>query len=173
MARDVETELMVGGRPAPDQTTTAATDTIEVGRWYWVKKNGEDDRWLACVTHLGSNYARLTGASDHGGTQSHRFHFDIFWQHCEYVAEPDPIINGKMLQYQQETRALMDEVRRVTAMLGVAHRQGLPAPANSEVQALTIHRDEPIQEYKAALIKAKDGMRRIRGVATYQVELLE
>ncbi len=156
MAREVETELMVGGRSAPDQTTIAATDTIEVGRWYWVKESGEDDRWLACVTRLGSNYARVTGAGSHGGTQSQRFHFDIFWQHCEYVADPDPIINGKMLQYQQEIRALMDEVRRVTAMLGVAHRQGLPAAANSEVHALTIHRDEPIQEYKAALIKAKD-----------------
>ena len=98
MAREVETELMVGGRSAPDQTTIAATDTIEVGRWYWVKESGEDDRWLACVTRLGSNYARVTGAGSHGGTQSQRFHFDIFWQHCEYVADPDPIINGKMLQ---------------------------------------------------------------------------
>jgi hypothetical protein len=154
---EVELVVRAPGAAPDDQSTTPTTDTPEVGRWYWVKWEDVEQRWLGCVTHLGSNYVLLTGADEkHGGTVAYRFHFNDFWESCEYVENPDPIIDGKILQHTAETRKLMDEVRRVTALLGVAHRQGLPAPQEGEVQALAIRSDEPVSEYKAALIKAKD-----------------
>jgi hypothetical protein len=30
-----------------------------VGKWYWV--SGKTERWLGCVVHVGTNYARLKG----------------------------------------------------------------------------------------------------------------
>lgn len=141
-----------------DQKSTPTADEPVVGRWYWVAGEDKEEgkyRWLASVVHVGSNYVELKGPSRSGGsTQSVRIHFDKFWQHCEHVPDPDPIIDGQIAEHKERARALMEEVRAVTARLGVGERIGLPVAGDEDVKALSVRTGEPAAKYKKALIKA-------------------
>lgn len=139
----------------PWQTKTPIGDEPVAGRWYWVDTT--DGPWLACVIAVGSNYVELEGPSTTGGgTTTDRIHFNEFWDHCTYVPDPDPIIDGKIASYQAETRRLIAEVHALAAKLGVPITGTLPEQASSETQALSIRKSEPVKKYKQALIKAKE-----------------
>ena len=118
-----------------------------VGKWYWVA--GKTERWLGCIVHIGSNYVRLKGVR-----WARRVHEDDFLDVCTFEPDPDTIIGGYVGQHQQRTYELMEKVRQVTALLGVGINPALTT--GSETQALTLRRDEPMDSYKTALVKAKD-----------------
>ncbi len=168
----------------PEQRTSENNKDAPVrGRWYAVRNghgdDGDDDveessddelirqikeesdvstkegGWLGCVTHVGSNYVQIEGPADNGSTYVTRIHYDNFWKRCVLVEDPDPIIDGKILHYQAETRRLMQEVRAVTAKLGVAPRHEI-TEGDSEVKAISIRSSEPVEAYKKALVTAKD-----------------
>ena len=127
----------------PDEDPAAPA----VGKWYWVA--GKSERWLGCVVHIGSNYARLKGVR-----WARRVHQDQFFDLCTFEPNPDTVIGGYVGTHQKRVAELMEDVRRVTALLGVG---ASPAMAmGSETQALTLRRDEPMDAYKTALVKAKD-----------------
>jgi hypothetical protein len=119
----------------------------QVGRWYWV--NGKSERWLGCVVHMGSNYVRLKGVR-----WARRVHQDEFFDLCTFEPDPDMVIMGYVGTHQRRTYELMEKVRQVTAQLGVGVNPALTT--GSETQALTLRRDEPMDAYKTALVKAKD-----------------
>jgi hypothetical protein len=137
-----------------------------LGKWYWVHEEedgepakGADAKWLGCVTRVGTNFVEIKGPTDHGrGTRVTRVHFDNFWQWCEPVdgAEADEIIDGNIARYQEQTRGLMEEVRGLTARLGVTQRQALEDGTNPEAKALSIRSSEPVEKYKKDLVKAKE-----------------
>lgn len=124
---------------------------VEVGQWYWVKE--DRDRWFGCVVHVGSNYAELHGL----GRDSHyvaRVHFDEFWERCEKEPDPDGVIDRNVARCRGEVDRLLDRVKELTARLGVGHRAELAS--GSETQALVrVTSDQPVEEYKAALIRAQ------------------
>lgn len=139
-----------------ETTRRSSDDLLEVGDWFWVK-GSDDKRWMACITYVGSNYAELKGPSErHNGIQSQRVHFEQFWAKCERIPDPDPIINGKIMEHQLESRALMEEVRAVTARLGMVQRQSLTDGGAEETKALSVRSSEPVEAYKKALAKAKE-----------------
>jgi len=111
--------------------------------------NRDAEAWLGCVTEVGSNYAELEGVR-----YKSRIHFDNFWKRCARVFDPNPIIDREIRDRQQEVRSLMAEVRTLTARLSIT-TEALPAPG-SETQALArCSSNEPVEEYKAALILAE------------------
>jgi len=124
----------------------------KVGRWYWVKseEDGKEDRWLGCVIHVGSNYIELEAV----GGGSTRVHGDVFWQECTFIPEPDRILQHEIDTHQRQVYALMDEVKQITARLGVAQSLELPS-ATSEVRALAVRSGQPMKEYKTALVRAQ------------------
>ena len=138
---------------APDETPHAEQLDSEdphapkVGRWYWVA--GKTERWLGCVVHIGSNYARLKGVR-----WARRVHLDTFFDVCTFESDPDTVIGGYIGTHQRRTYELMETVRQVTARLGVGINPALTT--GSETQALTVRKDEPMDGYKKALVKAKD-----------------
>lgn len=139
------------------QTSTPTGDEPRVGWWYMVTDDGDPPapRWLGCVVHVGSNYVELKGPSPTDGLQSERVHHDVFWQRCERVLDPDPIIGVEIERCQERVRALMEEVRSLTARLGVGERAGLPATGHEDVRALSLRSGDPTKRYKSALVKAK------------------
>ena len=139
----------------PDQTTTPTNDTPEVGRWYRVKCDDDKVAWLGCAVHIGSNYVGLKGVRGNGGRCEVRLHFDEFWQRCEYVPDPQPIIDEHMLKARNRVNELMNEIKMLTARLGVGQHQALGA-VDGETQAIAVRSGEPVEQYKKALVKAKE-----------------
>src|SRR5579884_401572 len=144
-ATDGGAALVTNVVPPAERLDSADPATPAVGKWYFVGK----DRWLGCVVHIGSNYVQLTGIQ-----YTRRVHVDEFWTVCEWVEDPDSIIAGHIDTNQRAVNQLMEEVRELTMRLGVGSNPALGT--GSEAQALTLRRDEPMNEYKASLVKAKD-----------------
>ena len=155
MADDKDNELLpvVEPRATPFEPEDPASP--KVGRWYHVHDASRDWRdgdksWLGCVVHLGSNYVELQSV----GGGSRRIHGDVFWDHCQFVPEPEILIQREIDTHQKQVLALLREVREITARLGVAESLALPS-ANSEVRALAVRTDQPMEEYKTALVLAQ------------------
>lgn len=144
---------LVRAAPPPQAEQIPSDDPAApaVGKWYWVRDGEEREPWLGCVTHVGSNYAELHGAGANEWTL--RVHFEEFWSKCEHVPDPDPIINGEIGRHQEAVRLLMSQVRELTARLAIT--PGLALPSGNETRALALRTDQPMDEYKAALVKAK------------------
>lgn len=151
-----KTEIITLGDPeAAPHTVIDAEDTgPKLGEWYWVKgkkENADDgDRsWLGCVTHVGSNYARLSGVD-----KSHqRIHFDIFEKKCRRAMDVDRFLTEKVASCRQETERLLIEVKELTERLAIT--PGLALPATQATALALRSNDQPVEEYKAALILAK------------------
>lgn len=135
-----------------DVVDSARADNPEVGRWYWV--DSRQAKWLGCVVHIGSNYVEFRGISEDATHYVKRVHFRDFWTTCEFVANPDAIIEREIRSAELRTHQLMTEVRALTAQLSIT--RGSIAEA-SETKALALRGDDqPIESYKKSLIKAKE-----------------
>jgi len=126
----------------------------EVGQWYWVKDDDEDDekpdRWLGCVVWLGSNYIKIEGLSG-----AIRIHVNNFDNRCEVESDPDSYIDGRIKHYSDKVAQLMGRVKELTSRLGVAPSPMLAAGSETKALAL-IGGGADMGDYKAALVKAKD-----------------
>lgn len=120
---------------------------------------------LVCVTHVGSNYAELTGPTEGGHDQndtlSYRVHFDNFESRCTFVDNPVAAIDMKIASFQEKTKTLMLAVQREVARLHMGNVAGAlvgdAIPGGEEVSALALYgqSNEPVEAYKKALVKAK------------------
>ena len=146
--------------------------TPKIGRWYWVgprstskkKKTNEQERWLGCVVHVGSNYVELRGPDTRQSSYVTRVHADEFWDECEHVPDPDRIIGERIAHHQGEVKRLMVEVRDVTAKLAIstgpelAGGGALPEAAqSSETRALALRSgaEQDLGKYKKSLVLAQ------------------
>jgi len=142
-----------------------------IGRWYWVgntkKKKKKDDRWLGCVTHVGSNYVELEGPDTRSSSHSTRVHADEFWDHCEHVPNPERVLGERVAHHQMTVKALMREIHDVTARLAIQTGPELggmgvlPETAqSSETRALALRPknekgEQDLGKYKKALVLAQ------------------
>lgn len=126
---------------------------IEVGQWYWVK-NDETGKheWLACVTHLGSNYILLRSPY----RSEWRIHLKDFEKETKREADPESVIRGQMMHYQGVVEAKLGQIREITARLGVDPRTTSKAPPSESRELSTFNAMPDLKKYKKALIKAKD-----------------
>jgi hypothetical protein len=172
----IETRSHAEGLPSNDPATPA------IGKWYWVgvsrnskgKKSKskkirgftgrDDDAWLGCAVHIGSNYVKLEGPDGRSSRYSSRVHVAEFWDRCEYVPNPEEVIGKRVARHQGEVKRLMGEVNEITARLGVAPSPALSpfsaseAVSGSETHALALRNDAgrgDLDGYKKALVKAK------------------
>jgi hypothetical protein len=125
-------------------------DTPAVGRWYWV--TGEEDKSLACVTGLGSNYVKLTYAD---GNKSIRIHHDRFWLRCTFVEDPNAVLQGNADRCKRELNGLLEDVKLLTTKLGIAPSLALGSGEGTGV-ALALASSAPAEAYKTALVLAKE-----------------
>lgn len=136
-----------------DNSSTAETvvdDDAKLAQWYWV--TDDDEEWLGCVTHLGSNYTEITSID--GSTV--RVHVDQFHSECRLEPDASRVIQQNIHGQKEEVRRLMAEVEALTARLGVGSSAALPS-GESEGHALAkLDTNVDVGAYKTALIKAKD-----------------
>lgn len=147
-------------RPGPDEPL------IEVGQWYWVSTADQEadvtrSAWLGCVTRIGSNYVKLEGPAHKyaKSTFGERVHLDEFAKRCVLEMDPETYLRGKVEAHQRRVNELLNDIKQLTASLGIsplALREA-SAEANASAQALTVmHGTQDVKQYKADLIKAKE-----------------
>lgn len=140
----------------------ADPDAPAVGKWYWVSpRRSEDDpepdpSRLSCVVHVGSNFVEFRAAGVRA--YSERVHLNEFWDRCAPERDPDSVIAGEIRSRQAKVVGLMKKAQEITSRLAIAPGLSLPgAEQPTETQALALRgNDQPVEEYKAALVKAKD-----------------
>lgn len=135
------------------ETEEASSDLIERGQWYWVKDE-EDGPWLACVTYVGTNYAQLDSAN----TGSYcRVHFDKFDEEIERrELDPDAIIEKNVNRHREAVNLLLDEIKQLTAKLGLTPVGELTEHGERENALVVVHGTKDVKAHKKALIKAKE-----------------
>lgn len=144
-------------------------DPPEIGEWYWLKtweKDWDEEKEdygepyivevLCCVIVVGSNYAEMRTVDDGHGYTTYRVHEDEFDTRCRFEPDADAHIQDKIQFHQANVNDLMNQVKQLTAGLGVT-RKALEEGGEDQVTALTVvHDTENVKAHKAALIKAKE-----------------
>jgi len=156
--------------PQPDLATQRLRpDTLEVGQWYWVhhktgwrdgnQANRPETTWtFCCITHLGSNFAKLESPPQgkYKDVLSFRIHFENFFDNLIWVPNAQEVIDGYLSHHHSNLHLLMREMKEVTARLAIAPSRELHA-ADTETQALsTTLSGQSYGDYKGALVKARD-----------------
>lgn len=111
-------------------------------------------RWLGCVVHVGSNYARLCGYGDNT-RDGYRVHFDVFERVCTLEPDPEPYLATQEDRHRRKVQALMGEIQRVAAALGAG--TFTPLAPGTETTALAVaHGVADVKAHQAALVQAKE-----------------
>lgn len=132
---------------------------LKTGSWWWVKiktgHKGEDKQgtpFLCCLVHIGSNYAEFESAGADHYTDI-RVHLDEFDQYCTSEPNAEHFIKRKIEQHRQTTMFLLEQVKDETAKLALNAAPG----GGNETEAISVSSGaQPISDYKAALVKAKN-----------------
>ena len=152
-----------------DFTTENAAPYIKIGDWYWVKSSGSHEcektgeyidgeyEWLGCAMEIGTNYVQIQEPEDQRSYRSTRVHFDNVFTRLRHEPDFERVINGKISYFQAEARKHLDEVKEITARLGVSKQLKLSnAPAVDTGTALVVMSGQvDIKEYEASLVRAE------------------
>lgn len=151
MKRREKGSIVVQPADAARETGTAEPVTVATGQWYWV--GAGKDRWLGCVSRVGSNYVKVTAPDG----RFCRVHFDEFDSQLATAPEAPAVIRAEIDGAHSDVRRLLGDIRLLTAKLSVAPRD--PAePTGGETQAIVAVGDtrKDLADYKRALVRAKD-----------------
>lgn len=143
---------------------------FQLGQWFWVKekcrwddyptgmKKGQRYRWLGCIMHVGTNYVEIESPPDSdNSSNSIRVHFDETAKIL--TAEPDAstVIKNHAAASQAKVTVLLEEVRALTARLGLQPvTNALPSPTESGNALVTMSNKIDVKLYEVALTKAKE-----------------
>lgn len=134
--------------------------TYVVGDWYWVTEAARPEtrreygreayEWFAVVSVVGSNYVKFEGPT---GTSA-RVHVDHVDERVRREHDPGAVTRRYQEKYRQQIRDAVEEMKQLTAGLGLplALPQGAEAP--SETNALATRQDT--EGYQAALVAAEE-----------------
>ena len=125
----------------------------KLGTWVWVAEDCEDadeskDSWLGCITHVGSNFVRVSEPGRNGSRSGERVHFEMLIEKLEIEPDPEAVLKGYREEAQQDVQKLLEEVREVTSKLG------LGVQGQTTALAAVSSRDD-IAQYKNDLVLAE------------------
>jgi len=144
---------------------------VQRGQWFWVnsterawdekKKKHVDKatRWLACVMGVGTNHLRLEEPRNEGsGTRTIRVHFDEFWEVLEREQNPEPVIQERVAHFQKLATEHLEEIKAITARLGVSPREGIEhgTSSGSGGALMVLSGQTDVKAYENALVVAKE-----------------
>jgi len=154
-----------------NSTTTIPKFEPKLGQWYWIAetcrwdgefqknlKKGDTYEWFGCIMKIGSNFVELHSPhTNHGGYNETRIHFDNFHAKLRLEKDPESVIKDQILYWQTESRKLLNDVRDLTARLGLNPKNFIES---SQVQQegstalMVVSGTENINIYKQDLILA-------------------
>jgi hypothetical protein len=169
------TDLVVGDIGSTDGTynTDNTAVNIEVGQWYWVQdvdREWDDvaqahvkvkSEWLGCVMNVGSNYLLLRSPSGrHSGYTTTRVHFDDFWTKLRFEPNPDAVISQQIEFHRLQASKLLDEVKALTARLGVSPTTAIGTAGAGESKSgnalMVVSGQSNVKDYQNSLVLAKE-----------------
>jgi len=137
---------------------------IQLGDWYWCKDGEDEDEEseesLCCIISIGSNYVKVEGLSRTSATTSwelrvHMTDFDESLRPCDNATE---VIEEYLDEYRSNVKRLLQEVKDVTARLGVSSQTALEKKKqgnNNNNTALTVMSGMmDTKSYENSLVKA-------------------
>jgi hypothetical protein len=127
-------------------------DEIKLGSWHWLQVAADDDEpareALVCVTRVGSNYARVKTPDGHAW----RVHFEDWDLRTRPAPDHRAYVDERLAEQKTKVAGLLEEVRQVTARLGMAPAPGADATGTA---LATLSGQTDVGEYKTALERAK------------------
>jgi len=130
---------------------------IELGQWCWRLHPDDKERkeWFGCITHVGSNYVHVQSL----GYSHIRVHFDEIDEYLRFESDPKSVIGNSIAHHKRRVRDLMEEIKKVTARLGVSNRTAIGVKGEDEghtTALANISGAVDINKHKAELVNAKD-----------------
>lgn len=137
----------------------SATALVEIGQWYWITSTDHKEVeyvWLGCVMQIGSNFVELYEPRSSSGTSYTRVHFNDFQSRLKFEPNAKSVIDEKIKSSQKACNAYLDEVKAITARLGLVSNLTIQNPDVKHSTALTVMSGQAnVKDYENALIKAK------------------
>lgn len=130
-------------------------DRIELGQWFWVLG---DEEWLGCVMHIGSNFVLLEEPDNGSGHRCERVHINNIHLKLRVESDAATVIRQKIDESQRRISDCMDEIRAITARLGVdqINKIGVQPDSAGNGRALSVlSSTRDVDSYKQDLIAAK------------------
>lgn len=170
MSTETESKIAVVDVVATTEEMHEDEDQLEVGQWFWVRDEDDDEPWLAAVVGVGSNHVKLEGL---------RHIVRVHFNRVADVLTPEP--NGERVwaewaaQTQAKIRSLMAEVVERTRQLGVQVQHEL-SPAHESQAIALLGSGSSIGDYKLALARAQEELpelfKQIKDANEYAAQLM-
>jgi len=152
-----------------DKLASTIDVEVAIGEWFWVKasrlvwvgerQEREEYEWLGCVMHVGSNYLLIEEPSSHHGSSTARVHFDDFWKELRHERDAPAVIAAKVAHFQAASQGFLNQIKEITARLGVGKQAQLKAPGTSDTNRMalvTLSAQRDIKAYEQSLVLAKE-----------------
>ncbi|MBD3353578.1 MAG: hypothetical protein GF364_18990 [Candidatus Lokiarchaeota archaeon] len=131
---------------------------IELGQWYWYFDPENKSTELGCVTHIGSNYFKLSFPTQNE-YHTIRIHMNDF-NSLKIELNPNQVIQDNVQHYKNEVDNILNKIKQITARLGVSTRVGITdrhtATKASNNSLVCISQNDDPNQYKNDLIKTKE-----------------
>lgn len=147
--------------PKTERIERLNDNPIALGQWRWVETVNYKDEvsWVfACVTYLGSNYAKFeTPHCNRHGCSSWRVHFNDLDIETRIEMNPQEHIQKQIDINRGLVHSKLKEVKQLTSNLGVGVQVHIDQPTTEHSTALTVMSgSNNIDNYKTDLVKAKE-----------------
>ena len=169
MSRDETKRDLAPRLSSTDKLASSIDVEAAIGEWFWVKSSrqvwdgkkhvSEEYEWLGCVMHIGSNYLLIEEPSSHNGSSTARVHFDDFWKELRHERNAPAVIAAKVAQFQAESQGYLNQIKAITARLGVSKQAQLESPSTGDgsgMALVTLSGQTDIKAYEQALVLAKE-----------------
>lgn len=138
-------ELVESGR-----SSRRDDEVVRVGDWFWVKSDDGEDEWLGCVTHVGTNYARVESPGDGRSTRHVRILLAELWDRCRREPDAAAVIAANVARCRETIASAVRELGEVATRLRLGE-----ATQDSDVRALATYDGASAREYGERLALAK------------------
>lgn len=135
-------------------------EQIEIGAWYWVKKDFEDGEklntptwWLGCVIAVGSNFVEFKSPCEYS---SHRIHSADLGTHVRKENEATKYISEQIDKYKKEVEHWINQARELTKRLGVRDVLRLNSERNDTTALATCSSINDVKAYQTALVEVRN-----------------
>jgi hypothetical protein len=140
-------------RPTSEHLSSDPLDDIQIGDWYWVKEDGEDDPELFCVTDIGSNCVHFRRERENGNSWM-RVHFDEFEDYCTHEPNWEAIFQNRIAEIKTEIKQATAELIAEGKKLSLITRQSHEQTDNPSMLPAVATRAP--EQYKADLVAFKE-----------------
>jgi hypothetical protein len=141
-------------------------DFVSLGDWVWVNQwndkhcvpgIGPAGYAFACVTKIGSNFVEVQSPHSKNGYSHEKIHFDDVMRRLRPESKPNAVLTEMAKLFSEEACVLLDQVKAITARLGVnPHQLAQGGSGDSSRDLVSLSGTTDVRVYESQLIEARD-----------------